>query len=175
MICSREPDGMIRASTTSAPSSSVPRLRSPGAGPMLATSPSYGSTDAWCPRSAAARSSCCVCQPVRAARTASCTLLRLHRNESVETASGELAKIVGDLLEARRGDTFLQRVGRGEIELRLAIAGRGRAVEVRFELGELGSLEADFALIGRDQWEVSVGIILLEGGSILGRFVDHGD
>ena len=63
MICSSEPDGMIRASTASARSSSAVPLLRPGRPPTDAVSPSYGTIAPECPRAASARASSRVCHP----------------------------------------------------------------------------------------------------------------
>ena len=73
MICSSEPDGMMRASTASARSSSAEPLRRPGRLPTDAASPSYGTIVPVCPRDSMARESSRVCQPWREARTTMCT------------------------------------------------------------------------------------------------------
>ena len=67
-ICSREPAGMIRGSTTSARSSSAAPLLRPGRPPSDAVSPSYGTRLQVCPRAASARVSSWVCHPSREAR-----------------------------------------------------------------------------------------------------------
>src|SRR4029453_7347441 len=100
MICSSEPPGMIRASTTSASRIGTPALsrrdRKGGsclarAGsradpPMCATSPSYWSTTPTWPRSPSARHNSSVCQPVRALRM---TALMTTQHSRIETQKGE--------------------------------------------------------------------------------------
>src|SRR5215212_11331905 len=115
MICSSEPDGMMRASTASARSRSAARLRSPGRRPIEATSPSYGTIAPVCPRASSARVSSRVCQPSRAARMTRCRLLLLA-DEGREPAGGELGKIIAYLLEGRGRDALLELLHRVEAQ-----------------------------------------------------------
>src|ERR671921_1569536 len=128
-----------------------------------------------CPLSAAARSSCWVCQPVRAARTASRTLLRLRPNQRIKSARGELGKITGHLLETGSGGALLECVHRGEVELCLAVPARRRAIQIRIEFRQLRPLETNLTLAAGDERQVARGIVFLECRGVFGSFVNNGD
>src|SRR6476659_3254312 len=95
-----------------------------------------------CPRASSARVSSRVCQPSRAARTTRCRLLLLA-DEGREAAGGEFRQVIGRLLERRCPGALLELVHRVETELGLAVFGRRRSVEVRFEPGEVEPGEPD--------------------------------
>src|SRR5690242_4404234 len=185
MICSSEPLGMMRASTTSQSNrsgSAAPSLGASLAGaPRRATSDSYGRRTGWCPRSRMARCSSSVCQPLRALRTAifmvrekrgaairrsdvwpRFALAGLRSDEHDLPAAGEVLQISRDCLESLRGGAGLQRRFGWEPELRLAIMRRLRAVEIARELDEHRLRESDLLRLGGDQRQVGGGVVLLE-------------
>src|SRR6185437_10177602 len=97
----------------------------------------------------------------------------LHSNESVKTSGGEVGKIARNLLEACGAGSLLEGFHRREVELRLAISGRCRTVQVGLEFGELGLVETDLTSIGIEQREVGTGVVFLECSRILGILVEY--
>src|SRR5688572_12024617 len=104
-----------------------------------------------------------------------CNLFRLHSDQSVESAAGEVGEIIPDLLEGRRGRALLRGVYRGEVELGLPIPRRLGSIEVGVEARQLGVGEADLRLALYYQREVGLAVVFLEGSSVFRRLVDHGD
>src|SRR5690349_21678764 len=102
-----------------------------------------------------------------------CRLLLLA-DERGEPAGREIVEVIPHLLERRRRGALLELVHRVEAQLRLATLGRGRAVEVGCEPGQIRPGEADLRLPGAHQRQVSRGIVRLERGAVLGLVVDHG-
>src|ERR1700682_2576331 len=155
MICSSEPSGMIRASTPSASRMAALSLERPPATrcpePSRATSPSYGSTGRVCWRSARARHSWSVCQPVRALNIATCigrqsSALEERREQHVRVEPpGVKRPPARRAAEADLGGAEEHRVDLIEVvivaledvvEGRAVVGGSGR----RKTLGELGKL-----------------------------------